>query len=261
MSRTATGGRSAGSSGIADKAAAMAQLVALFNVAAFTASRNTVVGSKASAFTCWIDSGHTLSQSTDALRCAVPTQSALVYGVTATFSLTNYYTSSAAASVWRGRHDGVAWHEYAVFIPRQATTAGALNTIHDTTDAVSGRSGAILSFAGPNTNTNFTSIQNASASVAANSTGAVVKDSPVWTGFSCTGGVWTRYVKTSALALTTTATPLAGNPANTLRLGLRHSGTQGGEYDWWGSFFRDSVMSANELERFHGLMAYLPGIA
>jgi hypothetical protein len=241
----------------------LASLLAMFDVAAFTASRNIPAATKVDSFRCWIDPTHLLEQGTDALRVSIPAaDSSIKHQLTATFSLTNYYVSNKAAAFWTGRHNGVSWEEWDVFVPTQGGAANALNTLGDTTSEVNGRSGAVSSYFGPATNGGCVNIQNATTTVAGNSSfGTVAQGVPTAVGFSAAAGVFTRRVKSNANVLTTLATPLATAPGNTLRLGLRWSGIQGLEARWFGKFVRSSPFSAADRARFFFLVQRLTGIA
>lgn len=217
--------------------------VAWFDVDSVTPSSGNV-----SEFINKLNGAHKWTQATAGNRVAMPTAKAALGGALAvSLNGGQFYEDNQAASFWRRRHDGSSWAEFALVVPTNSAGTNALNTIVDTTDAVSGRSGAILSYAGTSTSAAFVSIQNASAQVALDNTGAMPNGVGTWFGYSCTSNVFTRYVKTTAHVLTTNNTPLNGNPANTVRFGNRWAATQQATVDCNCWFALSSAPDASEL--------------
>lgn len=201
----------------------------------FSADRFTIDGTsgKVSALVDWMDSTHTLAQATSANQAAAPAADSAVRGARSlTFTGSQLYVSSRAASTWKYLHDGTGFAVVAVFVPDTGGGSAAQNTIASTVRGadIASASGLVLSYTTTTTTGGLVArVARANATPTINQTPTTVftQSTAYSLRFDYLEGAGTEYhLSKSGVSLATGASlaaPTATDPQGTLTIGANVS--------------------------------------
>lgn len=204
-----------------------------------------------------IDPTHAYSQPTSANQVAAPGADALFGGrVSASFSGTEYYNSTAPASAWKFLHDGTGFDAIFVASANTAAASGTAHTFASTMDidAFPTSIGSTFRFAAQTGRLSLVVARN-NATATINTSfpvgGGWVNDSARYARFTYVEGGSPEYAildkSTTITSGSSAAAPDTGNPTQTLRLGAEYgAGFAGLRAKWVAAIFFTRVLSAGD---------------
>jgi hypothetical protein len=218
------------------------------------------VTGKVAAFIDFLDPTHTVAQGTSANQVPAPLADAGLNGQrSATWSATQFYTSTRAASSWRYTHDGTGCTVFSVFVPTSLASTSAL---------VSTKSGAATGFVfyvstSPSYSLNVFNTTNTVISPAG---GTPVVGTPAILSFTYSetdspSKYFLRRGNTQLAAGNSSFTPASGDPTSTLILGATPGGGSPGRYRWACTFMVPRVITAAERATVHTYIQNKYGVA
>lgn len=205
---------------------------------------------KVAAFIDYLDPTHTLAQGTSANQVSAPAPDAAFNNeASVSFTATQYYTSSRAASAFRYLHDGTGCTMIAVCTVSDLSATRALLATRGTSAATGIRWGFVSTPA-----YSFVALNGATNVVTAQTGTPVVNTNYIYRASYVESGSPEYVLATGNSTITSgssASAPAAGDPTATLRLGANTDAAQPHRGKLCALLLAPKVLSAGELATVH----------